>query len=380
LHKYVSTILAIIVVLSTQSATWAQNNLVFVTSTTFAANLGSAGAYDAQCNARATAAGLSNPGNNQFVAWMSDSTSRAYDRLGLAARGYIRVDGAPVADRILEDLLSFNGNEILNPIDRNEFGAQVSAAATVWTGTTEIGTASSATCINWTSNSVVSPGAYGVVSGGPVFWTVESGAPCSVGRRIYCLQKTYTNPLFITPTQHPIAFITSNTFRPSDAEGLMGADSLCANEAAQAGLAGSWKALLATSTAAAASRFAGYSGNYRRPDGIVIGSSAAIMSGSALQSGIWQTASGLYQPTATGVGSNEHLVFAGSVTPDVAGTAATTCNDWTSSGGTASAGKMNYASTKWWDGSFAQACGTSARTYCLQVVEGARRRSQVVSE
>jgi hypothetical protein len=70
-------------------------NFVFVTSSAHAPiELGpDLGAADAICAARATEANL--PGT--YVAWLSTSTRQARDRLA-GARGWVRVDGRPVAD------------------------------------------------------------------------------------------------------------------------------------------------------------------------------------------------------------------------------------------------------------------------------------------
>ena len=50
--------------------------LLFVSSTTFATNLGSATAYDTQCNLLATAAGINNAAGTAYIAWISSSRSR----------------------------------------------------------------------------------------------------------------------------------------------------------------------------------------------------------------------------------------------------------------------------------------------------------------
>lgn len=63
------------------------------------------------------------------------------------------------------------------------------------------------------------------------------------------------------------AFVTSQSFH-GDLGGLSGADQLCQNEAAQAGLSGSFKALLASSDTRAASRFSVGSRPWVRPDGV----------------------------------------------------------------------------------------------------------------
>jgi len=74
------------------------HNLVFISSVdTYTSGLGSAVAYDGQCSQLATAAGINNATGDAFIAWVSDSHSSALSRLG-TARGFMRMDGEPVAD------------------------------------------------------------------------------------------------------------------------------------------------------------------------------------------------------------------------------------------------------------------------------------------
>ena len=73
-------------------------NLIFVTSATFAPNRGSAAAYDSVCNTAATAAGVNDAAGGAYTAVTSDATTTVRSRLGAAANGWVRMDGAPFAD------------------------------------------------------------------------------------------------------------------------------------------------------------------------------------------------------------------------------------------------------------------------------------------
>ena len=97
-------------------------NLVFVTSATFASDLGGTSAYDVSCNDAASAAGINDSDANgtRFVAWLSDASSTAATRIG-AARGFVRLDGKPVADT----MASLLTGGILNPIRIDENGTEV---------------------------------------------------------------------------------------------------------------------------------------------------------------------------------------------------------------------------------------------------------------
>ena len=119
--------------------TW---NLAFVSSTTFAANLGSAAAYDTECNLLASAAGINNAPGTAFMAWISSTASSAGARLG-SPRGWVRLDGAPFADTKTKLL---DNRQIFRAIDLDENGTRRTSQS-VMTGTNPDGTATtSATC------------------------------------------------------------------------------------------------------------------------------------------------------------------------------------------------------------------------------------------
>ena len=251
-------------------------NRVFVTSTDHAANFGGATAADTICQTHATNAGL--PGT--YVAWVSDASSTAVTRLG-SARGFVRVDGAPFADT-LSDITSTN--KILNPLRIDENGVDVGTVG-VWTGTNANGTAHGSTCSNWTSTS--GSGQTGSTQGGPNAWTSRTTQSCMGPLRLYCFQKDNTTALAFTPAAGSIVFLTGATFAPG--AGIAAADTLCATEASNAGLAGTYQALLATTTQSAAARAVIPALNTRK-DGVFVGSSGTLGAGGTLASGIWQNA------------------------------------------------------------------------------------------
>jgi hypothetical protein len=342
----------VFVALSYAADLFAQNK-VFVTSTTFQANLGGVSAYDNQCNIRATAAGLNGTTNNDFIAWMSDGFSNAATRLGFAAQGFVRVDGAPVAPTGIASLAG-----LLNPIDRDEFGSVVYGAE-VWTGTQPSGAGSGQHCANWTVNSGSST-QIGTTAGGPGLWTANFTTSCSGARRIYCFQKTKAQPITIEPPLARLAFVTAGTFTPSS--GIAAAHNMCGSEATAAGLTGTWQALLSTTTASAVSLLTPAAVDYARVDGIKVSSYANLNAGSNPISGIWQTASGTY-PSGASIS-----VWTGSTTPNTVGTTASTCSDWMSSSASSTAviGRATLMNGQWWNVSTTQGCSTPARLYCVQ--------------
>jgi hypothetical protein len=334
-------------------------NRVFVTSTTQAGDFGGLAGADAICADRAAAAGL--PGT--YRAWISTSTENAVARLG-SARGFVRIDGQPFANSV-SDLLA---NRIFNPLRIAETGADVSAgelpdtpAVTVFTGTLSDGTvATGSTCSDFT----VTTGSArrGEVSGGPASWTARQNSNCSTSRRLYCFQIDHSGAdLVPSPTAGKIAFVSTKTFTPGPAVGIDGADALCAANATSAGLVGTYKALLATTTASAASRVT-LAPLYVRPDGIAIASGSTIAAGGPLDSGIWQRADGTYVP-ATG-----DLAYTGAPSPSaVAPTLAASCDDWTSTASTsAHIGADTFADPLWWALAQNGVCTSTLAVYCLE--------------
>ncbi|MGH7925107.1 MAG: choice-of-anchor D domain-containing protein [Candidatus Binatus sp.] len=140
-------------------------NVVFVTSVTYDGringNTGLDGA-DTACQTLANNAGLP---MGTYKAWLSTSTVTAVSRLG-AARAFVRVDGAPIADQI-SDLTS---GKILNPIALDETGsdARFPGNSDVWTGSTNTGTLGGfGACVDWTSALLADNGETGHFDGGP---------------------------------------------------------------------------------------------------------------------------------------------------------------------------------------------------------------------
>ena len=332
-------------------------NRVFVTSTLQNGALGGLAGADAICAARAAAASL--PGN--YVAWLSTTSVNAASRLG-TAQGFVRVDGTPFANTVADIV----ANKIFNPIRLSESGVDVSAGVapgastlTVFTGTLGDGTvATGATCADFTDTA--GNARRGEVSGGPVTWTARQNSNCTSSRRLYCFQVDHASALVPPPTVGKIAFVSTKAFAPGPGVGIAGADAVCASNATNASLSGTYKAFLATTTASAASRVT-LAPLYVRPDGIPIATGATLAAGSALDSGIWQRADGTYVP-ATG-----DLVYAGASSPSATGTAASTCDDWTTTTSTtANIGADTFADPTWWNLAANGACTTQLAVYCLE--------------
>ena len=172
-------------------------NVVFVTSARATGNLGSwmeasgktgIEAGDAICQKLADDAGL----QGEFMAWLSDSSIAAEDRLARSAESYLRVDGVRVAEN-WSDLTTPPYLE--NPISINERGLS-NAQLLVFTGTRVDGTAAlwGNTCDDWGSDDQAHETTVGS-SGHPDFsWTEQGVGPCGSPFSLYCFQQNFDLP------------------------------------------------------------------------------------------------------------------------------------------------------------------------------------------
>lgn len=325
----------------------AQANVVFVSSQTYVTTLGSAAAYDAQCNVLATAAGLNNVGNDAFIAWMSDSFSNAVGRLG-AARGFVRVDGVPVADTVA-DLIA---GKLFHPILIDENGDTPSTVPAAMTGTFPSGAASGTNCGDWTNETALTT--VGLLQAGPQAWTSFSLGNCGNAFRVYCFQRTQNAAVTPSPASGKRIFLTTTPFSPGTGD----PDALC--EAEKPMGTGTSVALLAT-TSAAASAVLDPMTTYVRPDGIAVGTGQAIIdvtqgSFTPLVSGIWQFGDGTYF---------DGTVWTGSTAVDAVPTS-DTCTDWTVTTGDGATGRSSFTQTGFWIGG-SQTCDVGfVRLYCVE--------------
>jgi hypothetical protein len=230
-------------------------NYAFTTSTTYSAGTlathGMSGIAfaDAECNRLAATNNLF--ANQHFVAWISDSTTDAKSRLG-TANGWVRPDNRPVAVS-LDALLV---GKMLNPLRLDEAGRDLVADHMVFvaTGTNRDGTLSSGyTASDWKDASATGYYIAGDAMTTATLWTGGGIFPVvGYNAHLYCFAIDLDRPVEVAKETGRHAFLSAGSFVPS---GLAAADSACQGEATTIGLAGTYRALLSTSGAAAASRF-----------------------------------------------------------------------------------------------------------------------------
>jgi hypothetical protein len=335
-------------------------NYVFTTSTTQTAALGGLAGADTICKNLAIAAKL--PGT--YVAWLSTSTVNAVSRLN-GASGWIRPgDFMPVLNNV-EDIAK---NKFVYPPRMDELGRDVGASQIVMTGTNMNGTLNvdpeATTCSSFTSAASVA-GMYlggGYASANSSMFTEGTWFDCGQLARLYCFGIDRQAQVAVTSAMGRHAFLTKGTWLPNS-QGIMSADELCTAEAANAGMTGWYKALLAPSGSTMALQFDLTGAPWTRSDGLMLAPSAGLfLSGTATTFGV--------PPNMSADGSVYYglqNMWIGAVSPTTLGTDATTCSNWTSTSGAGLAGLVGDTSTSMFFEGYANSCSYPLPLVCLQV-------------
>jgi hypothetical protein len=126
---------------------------VFITSATYAGNLGGVAGGDSACTLAANAGGL----GGTWKAWLSTSTASALSRMA---------DVGPwVQVSFTGTIPTFNNRANLGttpnaPLRVNEQGDELFSTVYFWTGTDVGGASGVNTCTNWTSSSLSGVGSW----------------------------------------------------------------------------------------------------------------------------------------------------------------------------------------------------------------------------
>jgi hypothetical protein len=351
-------------------------NIIFVSSATYTSlQLGALGSgatqaervlsgADAKCATLASSLPGGTP-SNAYVAWLSRSGVSAKSRIG-GARGWVRRDGKPFADRLEGPL--FNG-PVLYPPEVDETGAILAAGGSVWTASNDDGSASSSDCTNWSDTSNNFHMQTGERSGGTMSWSVAANNSCAAAYALYCLGTRFTAvvPPPTPPTPRKLAFMldVNNGYAIRANGSLLDADMTCNTIAAQSGLLGTYKAMLATSSATAVSRFTTNGRPYVRPDGVVVVNSDADLFAASpkLLAPIGVGPTGKYWGGAG--------VFTGATGAQARSGPDDNCVDWSKNtfDGTrylAIVGSSSATTGAFFSGGSISACSNSLAVYCMQ--------------
>jgi hypothetical protein len=351
-------------------------NIAFVSSATYTilqlAALGSGATQaervlsgaDSKCTTLANSLPAGTP-SNTYVAWLSRSGVTAKSRIG-DARGWVRRDGKPFAAQLAGSRYQV---PVLYPPEVDETGAILAAGGPVWSASNDDGSASGNDCTNWTETGTSYHMTTGERSGGTFSWSGYSNNPCAGPYALYCLGTRYTAavPPPAPPSPRKVAFMLDvnkgYSIRPNG--NLLDADMVCNTTATQSGLPGTYKAMLATSTASAASRFTTNGRPYVRPDGVVVVSSDADL---------FLASPKLLAPIEVGP-TGSHWggsgVFTGAANPQAKSGPDDNCKDWSVNtfDGTrflSIEGGSSMTSGFFFGGGGISACSNSLPVYCLQ--------------
>ena len=280
-------------------------NYIFATSSLHTGAFGSSAAADAICAQAASDAKL----DGTYVAWISGAP---FDRLE-PSRGWIRLDGVAVADQPAD----FLKGGLLAPVTVDELGhAQHSGDTYAWTGIAGDGSQNQ-DCTGWTT--AASTATVGRLEGGGTLFTDDLNITCDRAAHLICTEIGNTTPFSVTKATGRTAFISSDVWAPG--AGITDADLVCQTEAQQASLAGTYLAVLPTSTASASSRFDLSGPPWIRVDGAQLAPTAAqLFTADYLSTYVNQNADGSLADASLFVWGGE---------PTTIAFPTETCQDWT---------------------------------------------------
>ncbi|MEM9175587.1 MAG: hypothetical protein AAGC67_10165, partial [Myxococcota bacterium] len=136
-------------------------------------------AGDALCSSQAALFGL--PGT--YKAWLSDATSSPATHFSQSTGPYVNMNGEEVA----ADWSALTTSGITASVGVSPNGA---SATTVWTGTNADGTAATANCVDWSSDSNGQNGLYGfATSTTGSQWTSIGALVCNAFGSLVCFEQ-----------------------------------------------------------------------------------------------------------------------------------------------------------------------------------------------
>jgi hypothetical protein len=252
----------------------------------------------------------------------------------------VSTTGRPIAD--FPDVFDHRASTF-DPIWDDEHGTRV--LDYVWIGFSQ-------TCSGWTS----SGGEIAEItsSWSTLGWYQSTSRGCGGQARIVCAERGHDVPVAPIADSGRIAFVTEGSF--SSGGGLAAADMMCANEAAAAGLAGTYLAWLGSTAGGPETRF-GAGEPWRRVDGVRLAQTAeqflSTDNATFLDSFLNRTATGAFW-----IGDKAWT-----------GTGGTHCQDWTTSSFSVDGMMANPGSTSVLEfrAEFSYPCAYPMQLVCLQL-------------
>jgi hypothetical protein len=160
---------------------------VFVSSHTYAGNLGGLDGADAECQALAKATKL--PGS--YKAWLSDDTGSPSTRFVHSTGPYQLVNGTTIANNWAD----LTDGSLRHAINKSETGGRPPGDKLVWTRTQSDGTPNTPPddddCEGWTKATAPPYGSGGDPTETDFRWSARfSGDGCTNNRSLYCFQQS----------------------------------------------------------------------------------------------------------------------------------------------------------------------------------------------
>jgi hypothetical protein len=246
-------------------------------------------------------------------------------------------------------------------LDQN--GAEVAGLDWTWSGVGQDGTSSlNGTCQGWTATTG-GQAQLSLVHARGANWPNSAFTDCAATRSLHLFCYEATRSVDVTPPPPPQGarrvFLGGGDFSASDGTGLAGADAVCNQDAADAGLTGTFRAMLATDGASVASRFSTRGAPVYRSDGIELAPNEATFFSPAIgaRAPLMTLASGERGPTSL-------YAWVGSQTWTAAGQSADTCSNWSGSQGQGVRRSMNELPTSSFVGR--SNCTFAAYLFCLE--------------
>ena len=180
------------------------NWLAFITSETYTGDLGGVEGADENCNVLASEYGLQDAGDNNFMAWLSDSDVESspinrFPNVG-TSQPFVRTDDV----RIAEDWEELTSANLRSAIALNENEQPQSGKS--WTSTVADGNFAgpfpqSVNCIDWTDDTADITGMRGDTGNTDQSWSFTGQSTCDEELHLYCFQvqkseePQFTNPV-----------------------------------------------------------------------------------------------------------------------------------------------------------------------------------------
>ncbi|MET0344264.1 MAG: hypothetical protein ABW252_24830 [Polyangiales bacterium] len=330
-------------------------NVSFLSAAVVPAALGGVVAADAVCQAEARAAGL--PGS--YLAWLSTSTVDAPARLA-GARGWVRPDGKPFADRV-EDIVA---SRVYYPLRVDAWGRDLADGVSVleaWTGTDRRGARGrDRTCGDWTRTALGESALGGAGTASAAWFSDAYTLTCDRRARLYCFGVGAVGEVVPRFERGRLAFATRLEFRPGG--GIEAADRTCNDDARVAGWRGRFRALLATTTASAASRFDPGGARWVGVDGVPI---------TARGDSLFAAVPFVLPPQRDAYGALVGgPVWTGARSLRDAGTRVETCDDWRgTTGAVGRGGSSTFSTAPYYLQDVSQRCDGSAQKLGIVCLE-----------